>query len=385
MNILFVLHRYPGFGGIETVTHILANAFVSLRSFRVAIFSTTSQNNSIQLPKPNSFSLYTCCKTGTELKLEFNKYLERESPDIIIYQDSYSDDDFLLSNLDPKYKIIVCEHNSPDCLEVGLKFVIKNLSSKNPINIWRKLRLPARLTKLYTETMNHHHRLYELCDGYVILSEKFRISLQNHFNLDDKKVVAIPNPILFSNNDINVYAPRLNQALFVGRLVDQKGITYLIELWEKIEHATNWSLVVIGDGDRRSYLENQIRRKQLKRIHLKGYCSDPTSYYINSSVHFMTSVFEGFGMTNIEASSCGTIPFAFDSFKSASDIIDNGKSGFLIRPFDIDEYFNQFIQFTKLDSISVAKMRHNAIIKSKEFSIECILSKWDDLFENLYK
>ena len=58
---------------------------------------------------------------------------------------------------------------------------------------------------------------------------------------------------------------------------------------------------------------------------------------MESSAHLMTSIYEGFSITNLEAAIRGTIPFAFDSFASAKDIIDDGQTGYLIKPFDFDE------------------------------------------------
>ena len=49
MNILFVLQRYPGFGGIESVTRMLAGEFIGRFGYRVAVFSTSRQDNSSQL------------------------------------------------------------------------------------------------------------------------------------------------------------------------------------------------------------------------------------------------------------------------------------------------------------------------------------------------
>ena len=49
MNILFVLQRYPGFGGIETVTKLLSEEFCKIQGFNVTVFSTAQQDNPSQL------------------------------------------------------------------------------------------------------------------------------------------------------------------------------------------------------------------------------------------------------------------------------------------------------------------------------------------------
>lgn len=54
MNILFVLQRYPGFGGIESVTRMLAGEFIGRFGYRVAVFPHPDKIT------PRSYSTATC-------------------------------------------------------------------------------------------------------------------------------------------------------------------------------------------------------------------------------------------------------------------------------------------------------------------------------------
>lgn len=169
MNILFVLQRYPGFGGIESVTRMLAGEFIGRFGYRVAVFSTSRQDNSSQLLDGDLFYYQTSDLKGDELKKEFDALVHDFSPNFIIYQDSYVPEDFLLEHLPQGIKIIVCEHNTPDCLETGLESVTKNLSWANPMNIIRKLRLPRRMRNLHKATTEHHKKMLHVADRYLIL------------------------------------------------------------------------------------------------------------------------------------------------------------------------------------------------------------------------
>lgn len=55
----------------------------------------------------------------------------------------------------------------------------------------------------------------------------------------------------------------------------------------------------------------------------------------------MTSDYEGFGMVLTEGMAFGCVPLAFNSFPSLRDIVDEGRDGFIIPPFDIDAYAEQ--------------------------------------------
>ena len=234
MNILFVLQRYPGFGGIESVTRMLAGEFIGRFGYRVAVFSTSRQDNSSQLLDGDLFYYQTSDLKGDELKKEFDALVHDFSPNFIIYQDSYVPEDFFLEHLPQGIKIIVCEHNTPDCLETGLESVTKNLSWANPMNIIRKLRLPRRMRNLHKATTEHHKKMLHVADRYLILSDGFRPILRDFFHIESPQISTMPNPIEVPREPI-IIESRPNQALYVGRLTDQKGIKYLIEIWSKIE------------------------------------------------------------------------------------------------------------------------------------------------------
>lgn len=382
MNILFVLQRYPGFGGIESVTRMLAKEFVDRFNFCVTVFSTSRQDVPSQIIKNDLFNYRTTDLKGSKLKNYFDMLVNEVNPDFIIYQDSYLPEEFLLEHLPQDVKIIVCEHNTPDCLEIGLRYVIKNLSWKNPLNIFRKLCIPYKVYKLHKETTAHHIRMLQLSDRYLILSESFRPILRNFFHIKSPKILSMPNPIEIPKETID-FNRLPNQALFVGRLTDQKGIKYLIELWTRIEPRCDWNLLVVGDGDKRSYIEKEIRSRRLQRIKLIGFQQNTSRFFLESSVHFMTSIYEGFGITNLESAIRGTIPFAFDSFASVRDIIVNKETGYLIKPFDVDTYAETFLSFIQRSQSDIAAMRYRAYEKARKYSLPLIVEKWNNLFNEM--
>lgn len=382
MNILFVLQRYPGFGGIESVTRMLAGEFIERFGYKVGVFSTSRQDNPLQLIGSHLFYYQTSDLKGDDLKKEFDAMVHDFGPDYIVYQDSYVPEDFLLEHLPQDIKIIVCEHNTPDCLETGLRSVTKNLSWTNPMNVIRKLRLPFKMNSLHRTTTEHHKRMLQIADKYLILSDGYRPILRDFFHIESPKIATMPNPIEIPKEPVDL-DPRPCQALFVGRLTDQKGIKYLIEIWSRIEPRCDWRLLVVGDGDKRRCIEKEIRSRHLKNIKLIGFQQQTSRFFMESSAHLMTSIYEGFSITNLEAAIRGTIPFAFDSFASAKDIIDNGQTGYLIKPFDVDAYTDAFLKFAQLPQGEVAAMRRRAIEKAKVFSLHRIADKWNELFNEL--
>lgn len=379
MNILFVLQRYPGFGGIEIVTYNLAKEFIKQFGYNITIFSTSFQDVPNQLLDSPLFKFITTASRARELKTEFDQIVKIEKPDIIIYQDSYVEEYFLIKSIPQNIRIIVCEHNTPDALEIGLKFVTKQM----PIslgNIWRKIRLPYRLYQQYRISKTHHQKLYDACDRYVLLSETYREVLQKKYGIYGEKVCAIPNLV---STSVEFVKKKDKVMLFIARLTQQKGINYLMEIWEKLESKCDWELVVVGDGDLHDWLRDKIIEKGFTRVRLEGFKSDVYSYFDTASIHLMTSVYEGFGITNVEAMAHGVIPFAFNSFSSIIDIIDDGQNGFIIPAFNTSLYANRILEFIKLPELVKDGMRVSAIEKAKKFSPDNIIRKWDALFREL--
>lgn len=76
------------------MTRMLAGEFIGRFGYRVAVFSTSRQDNSSQLLDGDLFYYQTSDLKGDELKKEFDALVHDFSPNFIIYQDSYVPEDF---------------------------------------------------------------------------------------------------------------------------------------------------------------------------------------------------------------------------------------------------------------------------------------------------
>lgn len=384
MNILYLLQRYPGYGGIEAVTTILTEELCKMYGHKIIVFSTSRQHVPSQVLNLNGWQLITTDLKNKELEDYFLDIVVNNSIDIIVYQDSYVPEDYLLENLDrSKVKLIVCEHNTPNCMEVGLLEITKSLPLSNIFNLYRRLRLPFRYKKVHEVAKSHHQKLVNIADKYVLLSDTFKPILKKEYGIEDNKIISIPETILPRGIEIK---SKEKTVLFVGRLTDQKGIVYLMEIWRKIEEKfPDWSLKIVGDGDKREYIENYISKYSLTKVKLEGFQTNLSQYYSTASVFFMTSIYEGFGIVLAEAMSFGVIPFAFKSYASVTDIIEDKKNGFLIDPFNTESYVDTFTVFVGSSQYVQDIIRENALVKSEQFSVHGIAKIWNNLFNELQK
>ena len=133
--------------------------------------------------------------------------------------------------------------------------------------------------------------------------------------------------------------------LFVGRLVERKGVTYLIDAVKRLPSDIRALLTVIGEGPERTALEAQANVSGLDgRVDFRGRVGDEAlqEAFATSDVLVLPSIVdargdtEGLGVVLLEAMSCG-VPVVGSRAGGIVDIIEDEESGLLVPPADPDE------------------------------------------------
>ena len=130
--------------------------------------------------------------------------------------------------------------------------------------------------------------------------------------------------------------------LFVGRLVERKGVAHLVEAVRLLPADLNARLSIIGDGPERESLVSQVARHGLQdRVTLAGRVSESAlrAAYAESDVVVLPSILdargdtEGLGVVLLEAMSYG-VPVIGSDIGGITDIITDGEAGVLVPPGD---------------------------------------------------
>lgn len=130
---------------------------------------------------------------------------------------------------------------------------------------------------------------------------------------------------------------KIKRVLFVGRLIERKGIPYLIEAINKL--SSNIVLDIVGEGPLFNVLKNQIIFLKLdRRVFLHGRINEKElkKLYMNCDVFVLPSITdrwndtEGLGVVLLEAMSFGK-PVIGTSVGGITDIIINGENGLLVK------------------------------------------------------
>lgn len=171
--------------------------------------------------------------------------------------------------------------------------------------------------------------------------------------------------------------------LAVGRLSEEKNFDRLIAVFARMAAShVDWDLVILGEGPERRALEQRINTAGLQtRIFLPGRVGNVGRWYEQADVYVMTSRFEGFPNTLVEAMTYGLPAASFDCDTGPRDIIRHGEDGLLVPPGDLDS-----LQAALERLMSDRQLRETygmrAVEARQRFSIEKIAAMWQALFDD---
>ncbi len=372
---------FPGVGGVERATTVLANKFID-EGHDVSLLSFWKGDDSMLNTLSNQARLvkFNAPINTKENKEKLHDYLTINDIDVLVNQWCVP---YYVSQLissackNTKCKYVAVHHNLPTT-----NGQIKNLEDKirlgEGIKIVNKLKLSlvalvSRLSLRYT---------YEKCDKFVLLSESFApITKKFMFLKSSPKLTSISNPITIEEGKDSTPTQKENIILWVGRIdYIQKRPDRLIEVWRLLESRyPDWKLQIIGDGPYRDGLQKLIDDNKLRNVTIEGF-QNPVEYYKKAQILLLTSDFEGFGLVIIEGMNFGVIPVVYGSYDAVYDIIEDGKDGFITKqPFSAKEMANKIYEIIE-DDDKRRLMSHNTEIKSEKFSLDSIYKKWMDLF-----
>jgi len=173
------------------------------------------------------------------------------------------------------------------------------------------------------------------------------------------------------------------QFFMAGRFSRQKGVDLLIDAFKLFcKYNNEWTLIIAGDGKQRMRTIKKVWENKIQdRVRLVGFVDNMEKYYLESSVYLMSSRYEGWGLVVPEALEFGLPVIAFD-ITPMDLMIDTGENGVIVQKFNIKKYAAAMLKLANDESLR-KKMGEAAIIKAKEFDIENIVKRWEELLSSV--
>ena len=175
--------------------------------------------------------------------------------------------------------------------------------------------------------------------------------------------------------------------MFCGRLENtSKRLDRLLRIWGKVQHKLpDYRLLIVGEGKYRIEMEKQIAREKLERVDMVGRHSNVEQFYRKASIVCLTSQTEGWGLCLTEAQAHGCIPVAFGCSSGVKDILSpSGVNGFIVTPFDEDEYAETLLRIAAMSDEERYAIRRSAVAKRANYTPDIIMKKWATLIESMF-
>jgi len=231
-------------------------------------------------------------------------------------------------------------------------------------------------------------------DKIITCSNSMRGELEGHFRLPPDKIAVIQNAIDASEYSRPVdkevvkrrygIGPYEKMVLFVGRLVPQKGVEYLIKAVPRIiHHHSNAKFIITGDGWSRSHLENLAASTGFgDRIRFLGFVSDSELVELTMSADVLAipSIYEPFGIVALEGMAAG-VPIVAANIGGLADIIEHDRTGVLTYP-ENPESIAWGVNKILSDPGYMSWLIHNAKKKAHDvYSWDAVARKTSEVYE----
>ena len=274
--------------------------------------------------------------------------------------------------------------------------------------IWLRLFHPSIKTIAYAHTYGHGIVKYNThiknilskplntigfrsANAVIAISKSVKDSLIKLVHVPPSKISVIYNGV-----NLDRFEPRKNleiydsvKIIFVGRIIKEKGVQNILEVFSLLRDLENWQLSIVGDGPYRKELEHISYLMHLtERVQFLGERDDiPQLLKCQDIFIHMPEYEEGFGITVIEAMAAGLLCICKKT-GGIPEIIEDGVSGILV---DTNEDLTNILKtiLKNMDNEKtmnqIVRMKEKAIERSNSFNIKKFVNSLDEIIEGMIK
>lgn len=345
-NILFCINNLQ-IGGAETLLVDVINNWGSSDNIHLITFDSNKNTLHQKINNRHNFNVINDGSISKRL-LKLRKYLIKERIDIVIPHLERSNKIALLASVGLGIKVFPVIHS---------------------FNLYKSKSITKQFSRL----------VYNLLPFKIIaVSDTVKNYLCNNMRINPRKIRVIENGIDFSRIKLSSKKTTSNIRKFytIGRLIDAKGYDFLIKSLEDPSVAKlNWELIMIGDGEMRSMLEEQIIKSNLShKVKLLGKKNNPFEIIELGSIALMPSIREGLPISLLEFLSKG-IPVLTSDIKPF-DLIKHNINGFKFTSQSKDSFVNHFKLLCELDQESYKIISSNSIETSNRYNIDTCINNY---------
>lgn len=169
----------------------------------------------------------------------------------------------------------------------------------------------------------------------IVPTKDYKQLMIHKYNLVEQNIVVVPNATDHKiATTLKEYPKKNLQLMFAGRLSAQKNVPLLLQslFTYKAKYREDFRLKIVGDGELRATLENDVDRLGLsKQVIFIGRLSGKAleDAYATSDMFLLSSSVESFGIVLIEAMTKG-LPIVSTDIDAVRNVVLNDKNGLLV-------------------------------------------------------
>lgn len=222
--------------------------------------------------------------------------------------------------------------------------------------------------------------LFSKADSIVLVSEQWRVWLNDYIQGFDHKVTVIYNPskLVVNNNSI----PKKNIILYAGTLNKRKGYSDLLKAFSLIskEHPT-WKLSFAGNGeiDKATSLAKTL--DVLDRVIFHGWIDGQrkSDAFLEATIFCLPSYAEGFPLAVLDAMAYG-LPIITTPVGGILDILEHEKNSMIFTPGDVETLAVLLDQLITNEELRSSLSNESRKLNETIFSSHTIASQVDSLY-----
>lgn len=358
MDILFVSGNLCN-GGAQRVISVVASSLAEKgHNVSLLLFSRNEKEYPISEKVKitsigNSFEEYSKVSSLGRIKF-FRKYLKELKPQVAI------------GFLEGGYALYLSSF--------GMKFSKVASARIDPQILMKQKGFRAKINRLW----------FKAADALVLQTESQKRHLPSKML---KKSVVIANPV--SDKAMSVQKQSYNVCrnfVMAGRLDEQKNYPMVFRAVRSVkEKYPDIHIDIFGKGGEYDNLIIQISEMQIEdNVTLRGWSQNTIEEYSNHDAYILSSDCEGMPNALMEAMAVGLPCISTDCDTGPADLIEDGKSGYLIPVNDDKMLAKRMIKLIEMTSDERAELGKNARkTLSENFNSEAIAQKWEDLILKL--
>jgi len=399
MKVLFYTREFPPYvyGGAGVHVEYLADELSKLMDVEVRCFGDQEDQNGTLSVKGFPYENLVFNESNSQLKAVFQTLStcihmnsQDSHADIVHCHTWYAQFAGIVAKLCYGIPLVITTH------------------SLEPLRPWKR----EQLGRGYDASSWVEKTAIEMADAVIAVSKETKDDVLKYFNVEEKKIKVIYNGINLQQYNITSNASTLDEygidkskpfVLFVGRITRQKGIIHLVNAIKYIDPETQIVLCAGAPdtkdiGKEMEDAVNNVKKTRHNVIWIDKMLEKEQiiQLYSHADVFCCPSIYEPFGIINIEAMACGTAVVA-SAVGGIKEVVVDGETGILVpleqqkvapfEPVDPDKFARDLANGINT-LISNKALRETMALKGRKrvedyFDWSSIAKQVEDLYQSL--